>query len=158
MEIGKNILVTYFKREVGYVALGAKKFMLTEAKATTRWRNNEKEYRLVAPSNFEWDGATIPRWAWSIIGYYPGGQMTAPSLWHDLIYVQKGHIFNSVTGENEYISRKHCDELFYHHMIRSGISEKKAKAMYQAIRFFGRFYWNDTPLFNPKKKINDTRK
>ena len=152
MEVGKNIEIIYFRREIGYSPLGPKKFLLTEAKASIRWKNNDKEYRLLAPPNFEWDGATIPRFMWSIIGYYPGGQMTAPSLWHDLIYVNKGFIYNGVTGEKEYISRKHCDELFYHHMICSGISPKKAKSMYQAIRFFGRFYWNDTPLFNPKKK------
>lgn len=30
-----------------------------------------------------WDGASIPRLSWSILGIYPGGRMLAPSLPHD---------------------------------------------------------------------------
>lgn len=30
-----------------------------------------------------WDGASVPRFFWSLLGLYPGGRMLAPSLPHD---------------------------------------------------------------------------
>jgi hypothetical protein len=142
MEIAKQISITYYRKTQMVEALSNKSFMLLE-NASTKWINNGKEYRISLRTGFTWDGATIPRFLWSILGYYPGGIMTIPSKWHDEIYRKKGWIFNFMTAQEEYISRKHCDDLFYAHMIRSGVEEKKAKQMYLAVRFFGRFFWAD---------------
>lgn len=87
------------------------------------------------PAGYEWDGATIPRFAWSIIGYYPMGKMAEPSLVHDWIYVNKGNL-NGVT-----FTRKESDDLFYTHMIAAGVEPKAAKRMYRIVRIFGFYYW-----------------
>ena len=86
------------------------------------------------PMGYEWDGATIPRFAWSLIGYYPMGKMAEPSLVHDWIYVHKG------LGT---FTRKECDDLFYTHMIENGVEEKAAKKMHRLVRIFGFIYWRE---------------
>jgi hypothetical protein len=151
MKIAENIVINDFNIKIAHTPLAVKAFTLDES-TTTTWTNNGKKYTLTAPQGFTWDGATIPRPLWSIIGYYPTGIMLAASLWHDLIYVEKGKIYNVYSGEHEFVSRKHCDQLFYAHMLQSGVAEKAARTMYQTIRVFGRFYWSDFSDFNPFKK------
>lgn len=151
MEIGKEITIDYLSRQVPYTALNAKEFVL-EGNVYTKWTNNGKKYFITAEKGFTWDGATIPRFTWSALGYYPGGLMMPSSLWHDLIYHAKGLIYNVETSQIEFISRKHCDQLFYKHMIHCGVRKRKAKYMYQVIRLFGRFYWADFSDWIPFKR------
>jgi hypothetical protein len=151
MKIAENITINNFQTKIENTPLGVSKFILDKT-YTTSWSNNGKIYVIKAKKGFEWDGATIPRSLWSIIGYYPTGIMLAASLWHDLIYVKKGLIYNLYEEKEEFISRKHCDQLFYAHMLKSGVDKKAAKTMYQTIRVFGRFFWSDFSDFNPFKK------
>jgi hypothetical protein len=151
MKIAENIVINNFNIKIAHTPLAIKKFKLDET-TTTSWSTPKNTYIIEAKKGFTWDGATIPRPLWSIIGYYPTGIMLAASLWHDLIYIQKGNIYNMHTNEYKFISRKHCDQLFYAHMLQSGVKEKAARTMYQTIRLFGRFYWSDFSDFNPFKK------
>jgi len=44
---------------------------------------NGKLITVKTDAGAEWDGASIPRVFWSLLGIYPGGRMLAPSLPHD---------------------------------------------------------------------------
>lgn len=140
--IGQDIKVLFLKKDIPNIALGVRKFELKDY-CFTRWLKGEKEIRISAEKGFIWDGATIPRIFWSLIGFYPAGIMLPASLWHDLIYVKKGWVHNYITKETEHISRKHCDQLFYKHMIKCGVPEKKARLMYKVVRIGGFYYWQD---------------
>jgi hypothetical protein len=136
------IQIIYFNPVVCNEAIGKRHFRLLEIQKTS-FQLNENEVTLEIPIGFEWDGATIPRITWSLIGYYPAGIMLAPSLWHDFIYINKGLVVNMEDGDVLKISRKDCDKLFYEHCIAVGVKRLKALKMYYAIRLFGAYYWRD---------------
>jgi hypothetical protein len=140
-----HIKITNFSSIVPHAPLGTKSFALT-AKCSTEFILNGVEMRLEVSTPFEWDGASIPRIFWSVIGYYPAGIMLAPSLWHDLIYKNKGWVRNELTGELIFISRKDCDLLFLQHMLICGVPLKDAQTMYKTIRKFGWTYWFDNSI------------
>jgi hypothetical protein len=138
----KDVIIKYFRKDTPYEALSNNEFRLLE-NVSTKFSLAEKQFRLLAKQGFIWDGATIPRFTWTFFGYYPSGLMLTPSLWHDLIYIKKGNVYNYETLKTEFISRKECDLLFLKHMLRMGVEEKKAIKMYKVIRTFGKFYWFD---------------
>lgn len=51
------------------------------------WRTeiiiNNMRVKITCMTGAEWDGASMPRFSWSLLGIYPGGRMLAPSLVHD---------------------------------------------------------------------------
>ncbi len=139
------IQILNLNRIVHNEPLGIKEFILIDSQETTFSLNNEI-VTLEAPKGFIWDGATIPRLFWSIIGYYPAGIMLPPSLWHDLIYINKGILFNKETNTDIFISRKDCDLLFKEHCVIMGVNPKAANKMYNIIRKFGWIYWIDNKI------------
>lgn len=154
MKIGELITVKYWDSKLDYTPLSEKLFHL-DSPHEFWWLNNGKAYFMEIPKGFIWDGATIFRIFWSILGYSRSGMMLKPSAPHDYIYVNKGWIYNHLTKELEFVSRKHSDQLFYKHLVANGIPEKKARLCYQFIRFFGRLYWRDFSDWMPsKRKIN----
>lgn len=156
MELIKDIVLKYFSKQTVYEPLNEKQYILIESMSTQFLLSGEF-YKILARKGFIWDGATIPRFLWSLIGYHPAGLMLAPSLWHDLIYVNKGVVYNYISLKKEFISRLDCDRLFLSHMIRMGVEEKKALKMYKVIRIFGRFYWFDKTnnIFIKKGKVEN---
>lgn len=78
---------------------------------------------------FEWDGATIPRVFWSIVGSPYDPEVIIPSLEHDYDYWTRKY------------DRDLCDDRFYHNMIRCGVGKKRAYTMYKAVRNFGGCYY-----------------
>jgi hypothetical protein len=153
MEIGQNIKIIDYTTKVDYTPLSDKLFRLDSLHYTI-WENNSKRYYITEVKGFRWDGATIFRIFWSILGLTRSGIMLAPSLWHDGIYKKKGIVYNHLTQEWDFISRKHTDQLFYIHMLHSNVGKKQAKLSYQLIRVFGRLYWRDFSdiLFFKRKK------
>jgi hypothetical protein len=121
------------------------KYVPAEHPKKREWYRLVRDYHLkyddidvIIPRGFEWDGATIPRIAWSIIGYHSMGKMAEPSLIHDYIYVFKGLI----PGQRK-ISRKECDKLFREHLIAVGVPKRAANRIYRIVRIFGVKYWRD---------------
>lgn len=138
-------------KSINYEAINERWFK-TNSAYTFKWEVFHKggldTFKCLVPAKYEWDGATIPRAFWSLIGLYPTGIMTSPSLLHDYIYVNKG-ILDPLNAKIR-ISRKHCDLLFYEHLKHAGLEEKKAKKIYKIVRLFGRFWWFD---INSKSKL-----
>jgi hypothetical protein len=84
------------------------------------------------PQGFVSDFATVPRFLWSILP--PHGLAQAPSVLHDYFYVE--HPYEGLMGEKA--ERYFADDLFYRMLLAQKVSKWQAKAMYWAVRIFGK--------------------
>lgn len=102
---------------------------------------NNRFYRLVQPygiygveipAGFEWDGASLPRFVWTVFGYTPFMPcLMLPSLVHDYLYSQKRG------------TRRAADELFLRLMKENGVDDDDAESMFIAVRNHGHTRWMD---------------
>jgi len=76
------------------------------------------------------DGASIPRFAWRIIGCPFTGKYTFIAYWHDKMYAA------------EVMERDIIDDLFYEGMLYYGVEEWRAYSMYKAVRVGGGRTWD----------------
>jgi Protein of unknown function (DUF1353) len=91
------------------------------------------ELRYTDPNGIEWvapigsvvDGASIPRYLWSIMGGPFEGKYRNASVLHDVAY-----------GEHKR-PWQDCDRMFYYAMRCSGVSAVEAKTMFYALYKFG---------------------
>jgi len=94
--------------------------------------------RLTHPFNFEvdgqmfiiqpgyyTDGASIPRWLWSVAGSPFTGKYVLAALIHDILYA------------TNFYSKDQCDSIFREAMHNSGVSDLRAWGMYRAVCMFG---------------------
>jgi hypothetical protein len=81
--------------------------------------------RWEAPEGSKVDGASIPRFAWSIIGGPFEGEYRDASVIHDVACVKKTRHWAEV------------HRMFYTAMLTAGVSPTKAKIMYAAVYHFG---------------------
>jgi hypothetical protein len=79
----------------------------------------------VAPIGSQVDGASIPRYLWSIMGGPFEGKYRNASVLHDVAYEQKKQPWQD------------CDRMFYNAMRCNGVSAAEAKTMYYALYRFG---------------------
>src|SRR5215468_9732824 len=79
----------------------------------------------VAPIGSVVDGASIPRYLWSIMGGPFEGQYRNASLLHDVAYGEHNRPWQD------------CDRMFYYAMRCSGVGGTEAKTMYYALFKFG---------------------
>lgn len=82
-------------------------------------------YLIVIQKGYEWDGASIPRWAWSLIGHPLDDDHIIASLFHDALYGLK------------LLPRALCDRIFKELLRRDGVSKTKQNLMYYAVRVGG---------------------
>jgi hypothetical protein len=99
------------------------------------------------PQDYYYDGASIPRLFWSLIGSPFEPDFWGPALLHDFGYFT--HIFN----------RAFFDECLFQLLIRCGVPKWKARIMWAAVRTGGYFAWkNDNNdellLFQLKREIS----
>ena len=91
---------------------------------------------------FDFDGASIPKALWSVIGSpMTGGYQRAGCL-HDALYA------------SEYFPREVCDKLFLEAMKSDGVSYIKRTAMYNAVRLFGWMVWKE----HKKEEVDEYKK
>ena len=86
-------------------------------------------------SGFLCDGASSPRFLWSMTGFLPRGIHDPAALVHDKLYEDKGMHYGQ-----EY-TRKDADKLFYKMLVECGIKSWHAKGAYFAVRVGGGLYW-----------------
>lgn len=105
----------------------------------TEWIESDRKMRLLAPFTYidpkgvEWtapsgwviDGASIPVFAWSIIGGPYNGRYRNASVIHDVACDQQTQPWEQV------------HETFYWAMLASGVEAWRAKVMYAAVYHFG---------------------
>ncbi len=107
--------------------------------------------RIAVPSGFTYDGASVPRIAWSITGIRPDGLLRAAAAVHDWIYQWKGQLprgshafridefpWQDAIGRWR---RKDCDRLFGRMMREAGVPSVKRKMAYLAVRLLGGLSW-----------------
>ena len=79
----------------------------------------------VAPVGSVTDGASIPRYLWSIMGGPFEGQYRNAAVLHDVAYSEHNRPWQD------------CDRMFYYAMRCSGVNEVEAKTMFYALFKFG---------------------
>ncbi len=79
----------------------------------------------IAPAGSVVDGASIPRYLWSLMGGPFEGKYRNASVLHDVAYGEKKRPWQD------------CDRMFYYAMRCSGVSAVEAKTMYYALYKFG---------------------
>ena len=78
-----------------------------------------------------WDGASIPRWAWSIMGHPLAVDVREASYWHDRLCE------GSETPEDRMVA----DAVFLMLLRRAGVSRWRRWAMWLAVRFYAVVIW-----------------
>ena len=88
-------------------------------------------YRITINKGFDFDGASIPKPLWSIIGSPFTGNYVMAALFHDGLYA------------GEVLDRKVCDDIFLDLMKQYKVSYVKRYAMYLAVRLGGGKVWKE---------------
>lgn len=86
-----------------------------------------KIMRYVVPAGFITDGASIPRFFWSLVGSPFTGKYVEVAILHDYLY----------SGAID-ISFKEANRIFYKGMRKADVNKVKAYLMYKAVSFFGK--------------------
>ena len=100
------------------------------------------------PAGFIFDGASIPRFAWSTLGVTPyDPKVVAAAVVHDWLYNSKVK------------SKKDADAIFYYIMEYQGLlSTSQMRLMYTAVKLFGgkayKKLLNDNEFLCPDEVIN----
>ena len=82
----------------------------------------------IKPS-FRWDGASVPRFFWRIVGAPMNGKYVPAALLHDALYAA------------EPFPRAKCDAAFLEFMAQLGVPWWRRNAMWLAVRWFGGAVW-----------------
>jgi len=88
---------------------------------------------------FVWDGASIPRELWSVVGC-PCSYLVESCL-HDALYASK--IF----------PRKDCDKYFYKALKTRGVSLITAKELYLGVRFGGEEHFGSDSIADAREFV-----
>ena len=118
---------------------GATKWGFYNGEPVTKWNRDGRtmtlltELRYTDPKGNVWvapigsvvDGASIPRYLWSIMGGPFEGRYRNASVLHDVAYGDKKRPWQD------------CDRMFYYAMRCSGVSAVEAKTMFYALYKFG---------------------
>ena len=126
-----------FKTELCLKVIGEQAYELVEPLVYDNHR-----FILQVNPKFDFDGASIPKALWGLIGSpMTGGYQRAACL-HDALYA------------SEYFDRKECDDLFLEAMASDGVGYFKRYTMYNAVRMFGGVVWKK----HTKEEVNAYRK
>jgi hypothetical protein len=109
-----------------------------------------KKRCIIVPAGFIYDGASVPRFVWTLSGMSPDGLHRAAALIHDWLYEHKGKLpvgsyLREETGGWDVIEadwqRDHADRMFGQIMREFGVSPWRRKVAYKAVHWFGRTAW-----------------
>ena len=93
-------------------------------------------FRITVRKDFVFDGASIPRIFWSLIGAPQAGKHAHASLIHDWLYVHK-----FVDGMDIKVGRKWADDLMLTMMKEDGVAWWRRNAIHRAVRAGGGRAW-----------------
>ena len=88
-------------------------------------------YKITVKKGFDFDGASIPRWLWSIYGSPLNGNYVVASLIHDGLYA------------SQKVSKSVSDKIFLDVMKQSKVGYIKRTSMYLAVKMFGGKDWKE---------------
>lgn len=87
-------------------------------------------YKIKVKAGFDFDGASIPRALWSVVGNPLTGKYKVAALVHDGLYA------------SEVLPRTVADQVFLELMKKEGVGYAKRYAMYWAVRAGGGYVWS----------------
>ena len=90
-----------------------------------KYTSKNKEITVFVKEGFIFDGASIPKVLWGIIGSPFSGKYRMAALIHDALYTVHD------------VDRKEADDIFFNQMKAEGVARWRMYAMYSAVRFFG---------------------
>ena len=88
-------------------------------------------YSITVKKGFDFDGASIPKWLWSIYGSPLNGNYVVASLIHDGLYA------------SQLVSKMVADNIFLDLMKQSKVGYVKRTSMYLAVKMFGGKDWKE---------------
>ena len=88
-------------------------------------------YKITVKKGFDFDGASIPKWLWSIYGSPLNGNYVVASLIHDGLYA------------SQKVSKSVSDKIFLDVMKQSNVGYIKRTSMYLAVKMFGGKDWKE---------------
>ena len=88
-------------------------------------------YSITVKKGFDFDGASIPKWLWSIYGSPLNGDYVVASLIHDGLYA------------SQKLSKSVSDKIFLDVMKQSSVGYIKRTSMYLAVTMFGGKDWKE---------------
>ena len=88
-------------------------------------------YSITVKKGFDFDGASIPKWLWSIYGSPLNGNYVVASLIHDGLYA------------SQKVSKSVSDKIFLDVMKQSNVGYIKRTSMYLAVTMFGGKDWKE---------------
>ena len=88
-------------------------------------------YSITVKKGFDFDGASIPKWLWSIYGSPLNGNYVVASLIHDGLYA------------SQKVSKSIADKIFLDVMKQSNVGYIKRTSMYLAVKMFGGKDWKE---------------
>ena len=92
-------------------------------------------YRVTIKKGFDFDGASIPKWLWSIYGSPLNGNYVVASLIHDGLYA------------SQKVSKSIADKIFLDVMKQSNVGYIKRTSMYLAVKLFGGKDWKEASKY-----------
>jgi hypothetical protein len=102
--------------------------------------------RIKVPAAFDYDGASIPRLCWSLLGLNQDGILRAAAAVHDYIYREDGLVITQQIRNAHGIwrtivarwDRKDSDILFRKMLKEAGVKKHRRAMAFWAIRLFAR--------------------
>ena len=88
-------------------------------------------YSVTVKKGFDFDGASIPKWLWSIYGSPLNGNYVVASLIHDGLYA------------SQKVTKSVSDKIFLDIMKQSSVGYTKRTSMYLAVTLFGGKDWKE---------------
>ncbi len=101
------------------------------------WKE-DSTFVIEVPKGFKSNGASIPRFLWSVVGH-PWGEYEQAAWLHDYMYFKQA------------FDRKKCDQIFYESMGVLAVAGWKKKVMYAGVRVGGWKGWGKYDKENAKK-------
>ncbi len=98
---------------------------------------DKKGVTWVAPAGSIVDGASIPRFLWSLVGSPFAGKYRRASVLHDVACQERTRPWKKV------------HKMFYQAMLADKTPKKKAKQMYRAVKLFGPRWDKNGNLLEP---------
>jgi len=117
---------------------------------TGKWRYNGNERFMTVLIGYVYDGGSIPRFVWSILGITPSGPGDGGFLPHDVLYRAMGgkkpdaYLGCTVLDENGeavQLSRKEADWVLGEGMKFGGIAKHRVALAIPFVRMFGKKHW-----------------
>ena len=119
----------------------------TTAKWTCTWEWDGVRKTLTVPRYYIYDGASVPRLIWSLVGLRPDGLIRAASLAHDALFRAEGGAQSwggcalLSDGETATASYTEANWVFWAAMRYAGMYKHRCAIAHRAISWFGRRHW-----------------